>query len=144
MTDIVVDASLVAKWGLLEERSEEALALYERWESEGVRCLAPSLLVNELTNTLYKRVQREEISEKQAREVLSKLLGLAVVLFDDAELADRAMVLAREFRLRAVYDAFYLSSAELTRCELWTADERLYNTVRSDLPWVHWIGEFQP
>ena len=63
MTDIVLDASLVAKWGLLEERSEEALALYERWESEGGRCLAPSLLVNELTNALYKRVQREEISE---------------------------------------------------------------------------------
>lgn len=144
MTDVVVDASLVAKWGLLEEYTDDALALYERWESAGVRRLAPTLLVSELANALYKRVQRNELSEGQAREMLTKLLALGFVLLDDAELAERAMALAWELRLRAVYDAFYLSSAELAQCELWTADQRFFNAVSGRLPWVHWIGHYEP
>ena len=26
-------------------------------------------------------------------------------------------------------------------CESWTADERLWNAVKSGLPWVRWIAE---
>jgi predicted nucleic acid-binding protein len=28
-------------------------------------------------------------------------------------------------------------------CELWTADERLYNAVKDELPWVKWLGNYQ-
>jgi predicted nucleic acid-binding protein len=143
MADVVVDASLVAKWGLFEEYTEEALALYEDWESAGVRRLAPTLLVSELANTLYKRVRRNEIPEERAREILAALLGLGLVLLDDAELADTAMALAQEFQLTTAYDAFYLSSAELAHCELWTADQRFFNSVSVRLPWVRWIGHYQ-
>ena len=31
--------------------------------------------------------------------------------------------------------------AESHRCECWTADERLWNTVQGEFPWVRWIGE---
>ena len=39
------------------------------------------------------------------------------------------------------YDAHYLALAESRQCECWTADERLWNTVKKDLPWVHWVGQ---
>ena len=31
---------------------------------------------------------------------------------------------------------------ERLSCEFWTADERLFNAVRSQLTWVKWIGNF--
>ena len=35
----------------------------------------------------------------------------------------------------------YLALAEFQQCEFWTADERLWNSVKRDLRWVHWLGE---
>ncbi len=38
----------------------------------------------------------------------------------------------------AAYDSFYLALAEALRCELWTADQHLYDAVGQ--PWVRWVG----
>ena len=38
-------------------------------------------------------------------------------------------------------DAYYLALAEMERCEFWTADERLYNSVKDGFPLIHWLGE---
>ena len=40
------------------------------------------------------------------------------------------------------HDAAYLAVAEILGCELWTADERLYNSVKTDMPRVRWLGDF--
>lgn len=52
-----------------------------------------------------------------------------------------ALRLAQEFNRPRAYDTAYLALAELRRCEFWTADERLYNSVRDRLDWVHWVGD---
>ncbi|MBI5653900.1 MAG: type II toxin-antitoxin system VapC family toxin [Chloroflexi bacterium] len=39
-----------------------------------------------------------------------------------------------------VYDCYYLALAELMNCDLWTADERFYNSVKQKFTWVKWIG----
>lgn len=36
----------------------------------------------------------------------------------------------------SVYDAHYLALAQRLSIELWTADKRLYNAVKSSLGWV--------
>jgi len=38
----------------------------------------------------------------------------------------------------------YLALAEREDCEYWTADARLWNAVRGNLPWVHWLGDYRP
>lgn len=72
--------------------------------------------------------------------------GLATILagpmpVDSAQDVLRAVELASDLGLPAVYDAHYLALAERMGCELWTADERLWNSVRTSLSWVRWIGE---
>jgi len=52
-----------------------------------------------------------------------------------------AWQLAKQFDRPGAYDAAYLALAQLRGCELWTADERLYNAVSRELPWVKWVGE---
>jgi predicted nucleic acid-binding protein len=45
------------------------------------------------------------------------------------------------FALPSAYDdAHYLALAESRQCECWTADERLWDTVKNGLSWVHWVG----
>lgn len=48
--------------------------------------------------------------------------------------------LAKHFNQQRTYDMAYLALAEQNNCPFWTAGERLYNSVRHQLPWVHWIG----
>jgi predicted nucleic acid-binding protein len=57
-------------------------------------------------------------------------------------LSTRALELADRFGLSATYDAHYLALAEREGCEYWTADERLWNSVRAQLGWVRWLGEY--
>lgn len=34
--------------------------------------------------------------------------------------------------------------AERLNCEFWTTDEKLFNAVSAQLPWVKWLGGFTP
>lgn len=56
----------------------------------------------------------------------------------------RAWERAYRFKQPAAYDAHYLALAEMLGCEFWTADRRLHNAVKDELPWVKWLGDFQP
>ena len=59
-------------------------------------------------------------------------------------LHQRAWELARHFNRPAAYDAHYLALAEMADCPFWTADKRLFNVVRNELEWVHWLGNYSP
>jgi predicted nucleic acid-binding protein len=142
MPDVAVDASLAAKVVFAEQYSVEATALFALWAGSEFQPVAPVLIIEELTNSVYKRLRRGDMSLGDALNALAALLGLDIELQD--VIPAHALSLAHEHRLSAAYDGFYLALAQDQGCELWTADERLYNTVRGDLPWVRWIGEFQP
>jgi predicted nucleic acid-binding protein len=43
----------------------------------------------------------------------------------------------------AVYDTHYLALADILGCDLWTADERFFNSVKEQQPRVKWLGEFK-
>ena len=62
---------------------------------------------------------------------------------DDREISIRAMEISHRFGLHAAYDAHYLALAEHEKCEYWTADTRLWNTVADKLPWVRRLSDYQ-
>jgi predicted nucleic acid-binding protein len=138
--EIVVDASLALKWVLEEPHSVEAKALLEDWRSNGRRLIAPALFLYEVTNTLAKRMQRRELTLEQGKELLRFFLESGPMLSQHAAMHRRALELMERFSMRNAYDAHYLALAESERCECWTADERLWNMVKADFPWVRWIG----
>jgi predicted nucleic acid-binding protein len=137
---VVIDASLAAKWLINEEGTEAAVSLLERWAEEDFHVIAPCLLLVEVTNALYKRVRREELTLADAKILLSSLQELGVEVKEIAPLGPRAMELAAQFNFPATYDSYYVALAEALGCELWTADERLYNTVKEEFDWVCRLG----
>lgn len=141
---VVVDASLAIKWVIDEPYTSEALALLSEWGTRQVSIIAPSLLTFEAVNAIYKRVSRNQLSLGEARRALADLLLITPVLDHEPDIHIRALELAHQFNQRASYDAHYLALAGREGCPYWTADERLWNTVRDRLAWVHWIGEYHP
>lgn len=113
----------------------------QSWHKERRRLTAPTLFAYEATNALAKRVKRGQLTVEIAKERLASLLENGPALEHDVALNLRALEIMQQFSLPSAYDAHYLALAEFRQCECWTADERLWNTVKSRLPWVRWIGQ---
>ena len=143
---VIVDASIALKWVLSEPDSSIAKALLLKWNTEGKDALAPGLFAYEITNILYRQVVMGKLSYDEARSLLKKLFSIGILIdFSQYEdISTQAMELSHRFGLPAAYDAHYLALAEHENCEYWTADARLWNTIRGKLPWVRWLADYQP
>ena len=147
MTDaVVVDASIALKWVLDEPDSDIAQILLAEWIDKGLVILAPALLAYEATNGLYRKARKGEITRDRARQALIKILftGLEFDFSQGTSLSMKAMELSERFDRPATYDSHYLALAEREGCEFWTADTRLWNSIKGKFSWVRWMGNYQP
>jgi len=138
---VVVDASIGIKWAVDEPYSPEARLLLVEWRTARRQMIAPTLFFFEITNALSKRVRRGQLTLADARAGLQYLLEVGPIVLQSDAIHRRGLELAARFGLTAAYDAHYLALAESHQCECWTADERLWNSVKRELNWVRWLGE---
>lgn len=141
---ICVDANLALKLVLVEEDSPQAHHLWETWVEADVEVIAPPLLAFEGTSVICNKMHRGLVPPEEA-EVMFRAFHLLGVrfLYPDG-LHEKAWELARQFNRPQAYDSYYLALAEMLGLELWTADARLYNVAKHQLPWVRWLGDYQP
>lgn len=141
---VCADASLALKLVLHEPDSALARALWEEWKAQQAIVIAPTLWGYEVTSVIRNRVHRGKLPPDIEEEVFVAVHQLPVKLMNPSGLHRRAWELSRHFDRPAAYDAHYLALAEMAGCPFWTADERLFNVVRDELDWVHWLGNYQP
>jgi predicted nucleic acid-binding protein len=115
---LVIDASIAVKWVVEEEGTPQALALREQ-----AKLIAPDLLVAECANILWKKVQRTELSTKEAFLAARLLQGAEIELLPTRSLLEAAAGIAIELDHPA-YDCLYLALAVEHDCTFVTADER--------------------
>jgi predicted nucleic acid-binding protein len=113
---LVVDASVAVLWTLMQRNSDKAAVL----QAEG-ELIAPSLLVAEVGNAIWKAVRRGDLPKREARTAIKIALGPIARLILMEELHLRALELATELYY-AIYDCFYLALAERERLPLICAD----------------------
>jgi predicted nucleic acid-binding protein len=123
MTDLVVDASVVVKWVIDEEGTEQALALRTH------RLFAPDLLVAECANVFWKKARRREMTADQA------VLAAELLQRADIELVPTRGVWGQAARWaitldHPAYDCVYLAVAASLACDLVTADTALQRLSR--------------
>ena len=125
--NLVVDASVVAKWFIPEVDSDKAVTLRNRHVEGGLTLMAPDLLVYEVANAL---VYHPELSVEDLREDLEALFMIDIELVPPS--SELVSSIAEKARLAAVsvYDSSYLMLAEVTATNLVTADRRLYDKVK--------------
>lgn len=117
---LVVDASVVAKWVIPEPDGDLARAL----RTDTRTFAAPSVVVEEVGNIVWKHVCRGEIPKDKAPAVARTALGLIHVITPGPELHESALELAIDLD-HPIYDCFYLALAVRERASLATADARL-------------------
>lgn len=87
------------------------------------------------------RAARTEIRlpTDRASAVLDVALALPIALHGDLRLPARALELAGDHNMSAIYDAHYLALAERFGAPLWTGDRRLANKLNGGAPVVHLV-----
>jgi predicted nucleic acid-binding protein len=144
LTRLVVDCSVVVKWKIpTEDHAAAAEALFVDWEHQVVDVSVPNHFPSEVISAFLRAFRRGRMTEDEAREAIRDLLALPFVLCDVTAIADRAFAMAHQHQQRA-YDCLYVALAERDGVELWMGDERLYNALHAQHPFVRWIADYQP
>lgn len=141
MKRAVIDASVVLKWYLADEQhGEKALGLLNKYISNELHILAPSLLEYEVINALVIARKRGRIEEETLLSAIDGFLGLGIELKNLSMFSTRVLHYCKVYN-RSAYDASYLALAEEDGIPLITSDRVMYNAVQTDLQWVKYLGD---
>lgn len=141
---VCIDANIII-WSLLPfPLSAQAKGFLRALQQTQTTCLAPALLAFEVTATLRRLVYLKAITPEEGEEAFARFLRIPLHLSHRKSVFPLAWELAKQFNRPRAYDTAYLALAQTSRCDFWTADEKLYNTVKGTLPWVKWIGDYAP
>jgi predicted nucleic acid-binding protein len=137
---VVVDASIVVKWVVEEENSEDARTLLTGWLTADTQPVAPSWLTCEVANILHWKVLRRELTLEDAEEAYEDAVRFVTVLPENPADGKRALRIAYETGQKQAYDAQYLAFAEHLGVEYWTDDGRFVAAVAGTYPQVKRLG----
>lgn len=133
-----MDASVVAKWVLPgEPYQEKAIKLKEDQASGIVELCAPSFIVQEVANSLWRAVKLKRIAEEDAQEALKALNDMRIELYElDWTKLSQALSISCKLNV-TIYDAAYLFLNNEIKIPLITADNKLYEMAKSHFKVIH-------
>ena len=119
---LVIDASVAVKWFLNEENSDKARLIRSKLENGNISIIVPELLFLEILNSLrYNKVKEQNILA--ANKIL---FGIG---FEIVELSEEILFKVAENSIKynvTIYDALYITLAQIHGIFLITADKKLY------------------
>ena len=124
MSEIVVDASVALCWFAAETATDAA----KRLIGSAADLVAPSLLLAELANGLWKKTRRGELDGEAASAAMREIRRFVPQFVEMGELAAPALALARELD-HSVYDCVYLTLARRRQAPFVTLDRRFVDRV---------------
>jgi len=130
MEVVVVDASILVKWYVVETFREEALDLRESYLKGDIELVSPAIMPFEVLNAV--RYAKREIDEEKLKKVSRSLSLYGVQLY---QLQGDYIDLVIETSLHnniTVYDASYVALAQYLETILYTADEKLIEKLSDD------------
>jgi predicted nucleic acid-binding protein len=143
LNQIIIDASVAAKWALPsadEPLTEEAFELIARYTKSEIEFIVPDFFWVEMGNLLWKAARLKRWSTADARTALTTLGKYQFPTIPSKSVIDLALAIATSFD-RTVYDSVYVALAVSTKSQLVTADRKLANALASTLP-VKWLGAY--
>ncbi len=134
-SQIVLDASVAAKWFLTEAGADKATDILEG----GASVAAPALIAVEIAAAITRRHRVGELPEAQAELRLAEARDLfgstAIVLVDDIALLPRASEIAIALK-HPLQDCLYIACAEKLGVDLITADPKFLERAAPQFPFV--------
>ena len=128
MTTYVIDASVLVKYVILAEYDDSVERIVSLHQEFSIQLVAPSFLLVECANVLWKDALRKEMPIENVIAALDDLRRINVRLVSQEDLLDDALRLAVEINI-TVYDALYCALARRENAEIITEDRRLRNAL---------------
>jgi len=134
----VVDASVVIKWVLSGEAYEENAAKFKDNQlSENAEMFAPSLMIYEVANSLWKAIKLKRITQEDAFRAMKDMGDLQINLQEQYWTeASREFGIAIKLDI-TTYDAAYLALSEKMNAPVITADDKLYEKAKGRFKVLH-------
>jgi len=140
---VVLDASVALKWQFEDEEvTSAAMALTEDFVEGKVELITPTLFPYEILNAVNVAINRKRIEEEAGYRAMNYITSLGIELRRFDNLIGPAFYMARQYGLSS-YDGAYLALAEKEKCDFFTGDKKLFNSIRNRLPWIKWIGDYR-
>jgi len=133
----LVDASVAARFLLVEEFSDNAEWLLQMFHDGAVELKAPGLVRYEVGNSLWKAVKQRLIDIHEASQKFSQFIKLKL---DCVELDEQDCLSVLTWATRndaTYYDSVYVKACEKTGAILLTADDALYERASKEIPTLH-------
>ncbi len=139
MDQIVADASVIIKLFVNEEYSEDAYRLRDAYVSKEIELVEPDILTYEVLNGIrYYKSKKFNLEElKMIADALNEYDFKSNLI--NIHYLNKLMENALKYNI-SVYDSIYVTAAELNKCILYTADEKLIKAVKE--PFVKHIDSF--
>ena len=132
----ILDASVVLKWFVDEEDSDQALRLREEFFRGEREIVVPDLLLFEVANALR---YNPGFTAEEIKEAVKTLFDLGIdIITPTYSLLAEAIELAKSLDVTC-YDAAYVALAGELGFELITADGKLYRKVSEKMKPRSWV-----
>ena len=142
MKRIVIDASVVLKWYLFDEKfAHKALEILDKYVAYEIEIFAPSLLEYEILNGLLIAQKRGRIEKKIVLTAIEGFIGLGIEQKNISFLYPGVINFSESYGLSA-YGSSYLALAKEEGVSFVTADAILYEKVKKDISWIKWLANF--
>jgi predicted nucleic acid-binding protein len=139
---IVVDGSVALKWVFVDEDlTASANALLEDYVEGRVDLITPNLFPYEIISGINVAVNRGRITEALGYRAIHYITSLGIELRGFEDLVEPTFSMARQYALTP-YDCAYLALAEKEKCDLVTGDRKLFKSIKDELAWIKWIGDY--
>jgi len=122
---LIVDASVVIKWFVVEPLHAEARHIYTYQRD----IVAPDFVLVEVANVAWKKVQRQEIGTEQAYEIVNLAFEALPGFIRSSDVLSQAAKFAIELA-HPVYDCLYLACIGGPQDMLVTGDRRFFNKAK--------------
>lgn len=138
----VIDASVVAKWHLLDEEGADiANVVLDDFRDGRIGLIAPHHVFYEVPNAVRKAMRLGRVSETDARLAIQHILSWQIETFH----TDQLVLDAFELTIRigcSFYDGLYVALARASGNPLIYADARLRNTLGDRFPLSIWLDDY--
>ncbi len=142
MSKIILDASVSLKWFLDEIYSAEAIKLMEDIRSRKLSALVPFSFYTECANVLWEKTKKGMVRFERAHKALEDLRKLPLKEHLHENLEDVAYDNACIYGI-TVYDALYISLAEVYGAPLVTADDRLIRACKDRFDYIEHLRDYK-
>ena len=139
----VLDASVALKWQFQDEEATRAsTALLGDFIDGKIDLVSLTLFPYEIVNAINVAINRKRLEEAIGYLAITYLTSLGIELRSFNELIEATFTLARKYSL-SPYDCAYMALAEKEKCDFFTGDKRLFNSMKDYFSWVKWIGDYR-